>query len=54
MAHLWRREMCGGVWWENLKEISTFEDLDTYGKFNIKMGVKKTERECRLASSGSE
>jgi len=54
VASLWRRGMQGGVWWENLKEISNFEDLDMYGRFNIKMGVKETERESRLASSGSE
>ena len=46
--------MRAGFWGENLKEISTFEDLDMYGRFNVKMGVKETERECRLASAGSE
>jgi hypothetical protein len=46
--------MRAGVWWENLKEISIFEDLDMNGRFNIKMGVKETESECRLVSSGSE
>jgi hypothetical protein len=54
VARLWRREMRAWVWCENLKEISTFEDQDMYGSFNIKMGVKETERESRLASSGSE
>jgi hypothetical protein len=46
--------MRAGFWWENLKEISTLQDLDKYGRFNIKMSVKEMERENRLASSGSE
>jgi hypothetical protein len=33
---------------------NTFAELDMYGRFNIEMGVKEKERECRLASSGSE